>query len=89
MIDMNERIWWVRKTLQAVETAIEESRHGDGVECGTACDIRQFSQHLAGDQEGDDMAEFIWTCGEYPPYLKDLVTARAMLNKYLRLNAPK
>lgn len=81
--ELDGRIWWTNKTLQAVRRCIQEYRTDHEITCGSALDVRQFSQHLAGTYEGDQLAEFCWQIGEYPPYLHDLADARRYLEDYL------
>lgn len=81
--ELDERIWWTNKTLRAVRRCIQEYRTDREITCGSALDVRQFSQHLAGTYEGDQLAEFCWQIGEYPPYLHDLTDARKYLEDYL------
>ena len=81
--ELDERIWWTNKSLQAVRRCIQEYRTDGEISCGSALDVRNFSQHLAGTYEGDQLAEFCWQIGEYPPYLHDLADARIYLQDYL------
>lgn len=50
--ELDERIWWTNKTLQAVRRCIREFRTEHEIQCSIALDVRQFSQHLAGTYEG-------------------------------------
>lgn len=81
--ELDERIWWVLKTSQAVRQCIREYRTNQEISCGSAQNVRQFAQHLTGTYEGDQIAEFCWQIGEYPPYLHDLADARKYLEDYL------
>ena len=82
-MDLDERIWWTRKSLQAVKQCILEYRTEHEVSYASAHDVRTFTQKLTGSETGDELAEFCWQIGEYPPYLHDLADAKTMLQDYL------
>lgn len=73
-MSFEDRIWWARKTKQAIEAAIEDQRNNsDSIDA--LRDMRQFAAHLAacGSDDGDYISQEAYRISTTPPvYLHDL-----------------